>query len=189
MLINEILKDKQITRYRLAKISGISYSTICDICSGKTSIDKCNITTICRISMALGVSIDEIVTSYMENRVSFDVFRSNVCHRLKEVGDIGFIKEVLSEDKIRRYFRKKWYLESLYLLAMLDHLSRINNVPLCKDYDDIREVKLKEKIYPSSIIALIESGKDKEYEDDIIKNAIPEFLRFNIVESEIRDVA
>lgn len=67
----------------------------------------------------------------MEKRCSFELFKSNVCHRLKEQGDIDFLIETLKEDMIRQYYDKKWYPESFYLLAMVDYISRENNVPIC----------------------------------------------------------
>ena len=50
----------------------------------------------------------------MEKRCSFELFKSNVCHRLKEQGDIDFLIETLKEDMIRQYYDKKWYPESFY---------------------------------------------------------------------------
>ena len=43
----------------------------------------------------------------MEKRCSFELFKSNVCHRLKEQGDIDFLIETLKEDMIRQYYDKK----------------------------------------------------------------------------------
>lgn len=40
----------------------------------------------------------------MEKRCSFELFKSNVCHRLKEQGDIDFLIETLKEDMIRQYY-------------------------------------------------------------------------------------
>lgn len=121
-------------------------------------------------------------------RCSFDTFKSNVCHRVKDIGDISFIIEILKSNIINEYFDKKWYAESLYLLAMIDYLSRINNVPLCTDYDNLRTFRLEKVLYPTS--ALLDSSITnnpnllREYYD----NSIPEFKRFNIVENEVRDV-
>lgn len=42
----------------------------------------------------------------MEKRCSFELFKSNVCHRLKEQGDIDFLIETLKEDMIRQYYDK-----------------------------------------------------------------------------------
>ena len=121
-------------------------------------------------------------------RCSFELFKSNVCHRLKAIGDIDFLIEVLESSAIRDYFNKGWYPESLYLLAMADYLSRINDIATCKDYDDIRKTKLAERLYPSGIIALVASQCSDAPKQQALQEAIPEFLRFNIVENEIRDV-
>ena len=59
----------------------------------------------------------------MEKRCSFELFKSNVCHWLKEEGDIDFLIQVLESDLIRKYYNRKWYLESFYLLGMLDYNS------------------------------------------------------------------
>lgn len=40
----------------------------------------------------------------MEKRCSFELFKSNVCHWLKEEGDIDFLIQVLELDLIRKYY-------------------------------------------------------------------------------------
>ena len=40
----------------------------------------------------------------MEKRCSFELFKSNVCHWLKEDGDIDFLIQVLESDLIRKYY-------------------------------------------------------------------------------------
>ena len=61
MNINEILKEKNMTKYRLAKLSGVPNATLSELCSGKTSIEKCSGETLYRISKALGVSMESLV--------------------------------------------------------------------------------------------------------------------------------
>ena len=41
-----------------------------------------------------------------DERDSFENFKSNVCQRVKAVGDIQFILEVLQLDLITQYFNK-----------------------------------------------------------------------------------
>lgn len=121
-------------------------------------------------------------------RSSFDVFRSNICHLVKDMGDIDFIIDVLENDEISLLYEKKWYLETFYLLAMIDYLSNINQLPLCSKYNDIRKRKLQKKIYPQGVILktlVLESNNPKVEAE---KNAILEFKRFNIIECEVRDV-
>jgi len=128
------------------------------------------------------------IAESMEYRSAFETFKSNICHMVKDMGDMGFIIDTLEKDKIRELYQKRWYPESLYLLAMVDYLSRENDLPLCSDYNDIRAARLREPIYPSSVIAMSAfSGSDQPKKDSYAE-AIPEFIRFNIVESEVRNV-
>lgn len=106
MLINEILESKKITIYRLAKISAIPYATLNDICNGKTEIAKCSAETIYRISKSLGISMEELLEPYLEKRPTFELFRSNICHRVKELGNIDFLIDTLQKDDIDTYYKK-----------------------------------------------------------------------------------
>lgn len=122
-------------------------------------------------------------------RFSFENFRSSICHRVKEKGDLDFIVEVLESEVIRKYFTLKWYRESLYLLAMVDYLSRENGIPLCEEYDDLRNCKLEEPVYPASLLAFSAVMNDESILEEAAGNAIPEFRKFNIIENEVRNVA
>lgn len=194
MSINELLEQKKISKYRLWKESGVPQATISDICTGKTRIEKCSAETIYRIATVLDVSMESLIAPAVQNadqersRPSFEVFKSNTCHKVKDMGDIPFIIQLLKTNQIRELYEKKWYPEALYLLAMLDYLSRENNVPICKNYNDIRNSKLQRLIYPSSVIILCKTMKSDAPKEECIRLAIPEFLRFNIVESEVRNV-
>jgi len=186
--INELMENRNITQYRLSKDSGIAYTTINDICSGKAQLEKCSAETIYRISKVLGVSMESLVEPCLEVRSDFELFKSNTCHRLKELGDIEFVIELLEEDRIRKYYKKKWYSESLYLLAMLDYISRENNIPLCTQYDNMRTLKLKSTLFPASVLVAAKVSKNEKIKQKAIDECIPEFRRFNIIESEIRNV-
>ncbi|MBQ7605987.1 MAG: XRE family transcriptional regulator, partial [Firmicutes bacterium] len=74
------------------------------------------------------------------------------------------------------------------LLAMLDYLSRINDVPICTKYEDIRACKLREPIYPAGVLLTSEVMKSDEPKRIAEEEAIPEFKRFNIIESEVRNI-
>lgn len=53
MFLNKILKSKQITKYKLSELSNVPYSTINDICNGKTDFNKCGVETVYKISKKL----------------------------------------------------------------------------------------------------------------------------------------
>ena len=188
MYLDHQLQQKNMTIYRLSKESGVPYATLNDICNGKTRLEKCSAETVYRIARALDTPMENLLAPFMEKRSSFELFKSSVCHRLKELGDIDFILDTLQRDEIRTYYQRKWYPESLYLLAMLDYISRLNDVPLCKAYDDLRNAKLDHAIYPASVLAMCAVNGDTQAKDKAKREAIPEFLKFNIIESEVRNV-
>jgi len=188
MNINDLLQQKKMTKYKLSKASGVPFTTVSEVTTGKTKIKNCTGDTLYRLAKALGVTIEDLLADSMEYRQSFDTFKSNVCHMVKDMGDIDFIIDTLESDKIRKLYQKRWYPESLYLLAMVDYLSRENDLPICEDYNDIRAARLREPIYPSSVIAMSAFSRSDQPKQNSYAQAIPEFKRFNIVESEVRNV-
>ena len=125
---------------------------------------------------------------YTNPQLDFEVFKSNISHTEKDKGDLDFIIELLQADDIRTYWNQKQYPEALYLLAMLDYLSRINEIPLCTRYDDMRKCSLDRMIYPKDVILLDKLMPEKEMKKQSVEEGIPEFLRFHIIESDIRNV-
>lgn len=188
MTIQYALKQRNMSIYRLAKVSEVPYATVNDICNGKAQLEKCSAETIYRLARALDVSMEELLAPCFLKRSSFENFKSTVCHRVKELGDINFIADTLESEEIRTYYDRKWYPESLYLLAMLDYISRENDIPLCNDYDDLRRCRLEKPIYPASIRAVSAASKSDAALKRAAATAIPEFKRFNIIENEVRNV-
>ncbi len=66
MSIIEALEKKNMTQYRLAKLSGVSNATLSEIINGKTKIEKCSGETLYKISTVLGVSIESLIESSIE---------------------------------------------------------------------------------------------------------------------------
>ena len=189
MLINEQLEKKQMSKYMLSKTSGVPQATINDICSGKADLEKCAAGTLYRLAKVLGVTVEDLLASQDHaHRSSFEIFKSNICHHVKDMGDLAFIVDVLEKDQIRDLYNKGWYPEAFYLLAMLDYLSRENEIPTCTKYNDIRAQKLAQPIYPVDAMLASEVLKSDRPRQDARRKAIPEFLRFNIIENEVRNV-
>lgn len=184
MRLVEILQYKNMTAYRLSQLSGVPQTTIADICNGKSKISKCSVGTVYNISKVLNISIESLLE--LDDYSSFDVYKSTVCHSVKNNGDLQFIVKTLKSDRIRCLYNERKYPEALYLLAMIDYLSRENDIPLCNNYNDIRKCRLKEPVYPNSVLAL--RLVDSEALEKAKNNAIPEFIRFNIVEAEVRNI-
>lgn len=188
MIIDELLAERGMTRYALAKKCRIPYNTLKDLCTGKTSIEKCSAGTLYRLAKELQLPMETLMEADRPKRCSFEAYKSNVCHMLKNLGDIGFLIEAIEKDYVFEYFSRDWYPECLYMLAMIDYISRLNDVELCRDYDGLRKLKLDEIIYPASLLVLSKALKDDSIMKEARETAIPEFMRFNIVENEVRNV-
>ncbi len=192
MIVNELLEKENMTRYRLSKESGVAMTTITDICSGKADLDKCAAGTLYKIAKVLGVTVDSLLENNSvessDYRCSFETFKSNTCHNVKDRGDIDFIIETLETDEVRKLYDRNWHREALYLLAMVDYLSRINGIPICTNYNDIRSKKLEKPYFPAGVVVSSVAIGDESIKEKALADAIPEFLRFNIVESDVRNV-
>ena len=71
---------------------------------------------------------------------------------------------------------------------MVDYLCRINNIAKPVKYNSMHKIRLKKPLLPKSIMFLQMFSTNKNITQDAIDNAIPEFKRFNIIESDIRNV-
>lgn len=189
MTIQEAMRKTGMSIYSLSKKSEVPYSTVRDICNNKTDLGKCEARTVYLLAHALGVSADDLTKSYVQKRYDFEIFKSHICHRLKREGDLDFILNVVQSPDIREYFDRGWVAESLYLLAMLDYISRINNIPLCSDFNDLRDLSMRKIIYPDGLLLLSKVTNNPDLLKEAYDNCIPEFKRANIVENEVRSVA
>lgn len=64
--INTLLTSKKLTKYKLAKLSGLPQSTIADICNGKTSPEKCTGETLYKLAKALDTSMEALLSANQE---------------------------------------------------------------------------------------------------------------------------
>lgn len=184
-----LLEYEGMSMYECSKRSGIPYSTLSDIIKGKTPIEKVSSGHLHALAETLELTMDDLYAqTHVPERTSFETFKSQIRHEIKMLGDIDFVNETINTDMISRYWHWEWFCEAFYLLAMIDYLCRLNSLTQPSKYDEIRSYKLPQVIYPMdlSMAALLDSKLDVR--DKALKESIPEFRRFNIVEKEIRDV-
>lgn len=117
--------------------------------------------------------------------IDTDVFRSNICHRVKDMGELDFVVSVLQSESIFEYWNEKKLFQALYLLGMVDYLCRKNQIPQCQNYNELRSFRFKEPIYPKDVLLLSKLFSDRDVMEEAREKAIPEFMRFNIVECTI----
>ena len=168
-------------------MTNIPYTTLFDIVNKKSKFENCSIKTIYNLSIFLNIPISELIANELEYRMAFEQFRSEICHKLKEMGDKNFLKYIYKNNIILDYYYKSWYKETYYTLALTDYISKENNLPIAKEYNFLRTKKLDKKIYPRdvNIISKLDNNKIKTNANE---KAISEFLKYNIVETNVRDV-
>ena len=191
--LEQFIREKGYTKYSFSKESGVPWSTLCAFLDGKSDWFNISLGNAMKICRTLNIKMDELIElsskeSQEDHRQNFEIFKSNVCHEVKRKGDIGFIDETIKSGEIRELYNKKWYPESFYLLATVDYLSRVNDVGFEYSYDDIREKKLENTVFPESVNTYYRVTKDKSIIKESLDDAIPEYLNFNIVEGDIRNV-
>ena len=182
MIINEMLYKRNWSKNRLAKEANIPYSTIEDIFSKKTKIENLTLANSIKLAKALNIDVLDVVK--LQNRTDEDVFRSTICHELASLGDYRFIEKTIENGEIIKLFKNRLYFESLYLLSMLDYVCKKNNIPVVKEYEQIRKHKLDSISYPKSVLHLISNKDDLQKEFD---NSILEFKMHNIAEREVNN--
>ncbi len=128
------------------------------------------------------------------NRIPFEQFRSEVCHLLKRKGDADFVALIMKQNWVKMFWDWNWYEESLYTLALLDYLSDLYRVTPFAGYDWYRKQSLDKPLLPQSVLIMAKLKPD----DHIIEKTINDcqknycssfFIKYNIVEGDIRDVA
>lgn len=70
MTLQALLDNRNITKYHLSKISGVPKTTIIDMCSGKSSIEKCSAKTVWQIAKALQCPMEDIML--LDSQNSYD---------------------------------------------------------------------------------------------------------------------
>lgn len=75
MEINELLREKGMTKYRLSVLSGVPHATLSELCNGKTSIRKCSVETIYKLAKALDVSMETLVEDALKPQPSKEELR------------------------------------------------------------------------------------------------------------------
>ena len=192
-MLRSVLNDKNISLYQLEKASHISHATLNDIYNERSNIDNCSILVMSKIAASLNMDIDDLYKKLTYRDLSlftynedFDLFKSDTLQRLKREKEEDFIKRMAATDVINNYYQHNKYKEALYLLALLDYLSKKNSLPLLKQYDYLRDYKL-DKVYVSKSLYLLLAYRSTTV-TSIYKECIKEFLKYNIVEAEIDNV-
>lgn len=188
MLYDAILR-RGMNLHQCSERSSVPYTTLRQLAFGKSDIRRCRAMTLRRLSLALGMPMEDILRPYMRwgfDGVPWEAYKSRIQHMLKWMGDREFIRDAVKNIVPAYYFMRGHAAECLYLVAMVDYVCRENGISPFEGFEPFRKMKFAEPIYPADAIMAqtlgIEIGREIE------ENAIPEFVRHNIIEGDVRDV-
>ncbi|MCD8083217.1 MAG: helix-turn-helix transcriptional regulator, partial [Clostridiales bacterium] len=186
-ILQQLLTEKEMTIKECSMASGVSYSTVSDLVHGKTRVSNASGAVLYKLSQMLGVSMEYLIESESDNttKESWDNFRSNTYHRIKDMGDRKFIRWMIDSKKPFTYWNRGQKAESLYLVATADYLCRLNALPKRKEFESLRKYKLTKPKFPQDAAIAEHFGVYKK--EELVKIAIPEYMSFNIVEEDIRN--
>ena len=189
MLIN-YLKNNKMSIQKLSDISGVPYSSVREIVSGKTDFKKCTVETFYRLATALNMDMDNLYIICNKNEYDmqdYENFKNFLSHKLQKEGEIIFLYNVFADDTVTYFWEQKDYIKSFYLLAMTDHISKKNNIPLYEKYELYRKNKLERPLYPLAAMYLMNASQNKKDKEEIkseyYRNAMPEFIKYNLIEN------
>ena len=122
--------------------------------------------------------------------ISYDNFRSEISHMLKNKGDYEFAKEILKYNFVKVYWEKEWYIKAYYVLAILDYFTEKYELKPLEMYNKYRKYKLNDLIFPPEVNFLDKIEKsNKNKEAAIVDCSNHEigkyFFKYNIVEEDI----
>lgn len=185
-MLKEYLQQRHISIKAISDGTGIAYSTVNYIVNNRTPIEKCTGETLHKIAQFLNISMDQLYDMNCRFTLQdFEVFKSEIAHAIKSSSQIDFLIETLQSNVIEKYWNDNRKVQALYLLSMVDYLSRINKIPVCTKYKDLRSACIKPMIVPLSVRlqSIAMEGEKMDYSD-----CIPEFLAHGIVEGDIFNV-
>lgn len=104
MYLQTMLDQKNMTKYRLSKLSGVPKTTVIDICSGKSTLDRCSAKTVYQLAQALGCTMEELMKLDVPSDYDAETgLPTN--HRYLECGLPPYLKKSLDDMK------KSWEIE------------------------------------------------------------------------------
>lgn len=92
-MYEDFLREHGITKYRLAEISGISYSVIQDLFSGKTSVLNCSYDTVHTLAQSLTMETEDFARKFALETFTAREDGEEIHVWVYRVGDTRFVIE------------------------------------------------------------------------------------------------
>lgn len=102
MDLNELLKNNKISKYKLSKQSGVPYSTISDICTGKSKLEKCSAETLVRICHVLNMKVEDLFDYIVYPEIEVKEKAPKKKGKLKEIKASN--KKLYTDEELEKIF-------------------------------------------------------------------------------------
>lgn len=197
MILNDLLKEQNMTRAELSLRSSVPESTLRDILNGKARLERCEALTLYCIAAVLDTTVDELLEAYWDESenpattcqsvhdgdslMSFYLLVASMLHKLYVDGDVGFVNSIRQSQWIERMYSRGLYRNALFLLGLTDHICKKHGMRMDQRYDAYRCVRLDRPVY--ALRTLEENDDSGAFEKARLHAeayAIPELGRFNI---------
>lgn len=192
-MLEYMFMSKDTTVYKAAKELDIPFTAINRIVRGITDLNKASVQLLVSLSQYLKVSMDELYSEYCADKYirdsQWNTFVSNLQHQIKTEGRIRFIRSCITSHLAERCFLEKQYDKGLYVVAAVDYLCRISELPLYDGYTEMRNWKLDEVKYPEDIEMISDVHIREKLKKQCMEECLPEFKRANIMEKGVDHVA
>lgn len=193
MTIKDVTRFLGLSYEDLLYDTGLPESTLSDILSGKTDLRRCRALTMNKLSNALGLTPDAIMSlepvthtlpdaslhpvhEYFNARAYRD-FRKDALEELALCRNEDFIREVLDEKIVEDEYLNRNYAQALFLIGLVDYLTDKQELLRDTRYNRYRGDTMKSMIYPFG-------DKDAFLNGALLMpEAIPQLLKFNILET------
>lgn len=188
-MLKQLLRSKGVNIKQCAVALQVPYSTMSDLVNGITPLSKTSGEILYKLAKFFHVSMEELIESdaaVFKTKETWSEYKSNTLHNLKAMGDIEFIKYTVQSKRVFQYWKLGRKAEAMYLTALIDYLCRIHKIKPYSGFEFIRRCKLEKMLYPLDAELAEQAGLN--IKDMLLACAIPEFLHYNIVEGDVRNV-
>lgn len=119
----------------------------------------------------------------------YTTYTSELCHALKYMGDYNFVNNILAMVDIEKLLHSGRKKHALYTIAMIDYISKENNIPIKRELENYRKMKMETLSFSSGVEMYTKIVKNDDMKNRALSFAIKEFLTYNIVETSVRNVS
>lgn len=114
---------------------------------------------------------------------------SELEHRLKESADNdSFIRYLIQEISLDQLYEQKQYEKLYYTIALVKYLKCMDEEKKNQYIKKYSEGKLKNITYSNGVEIYCNIMQSDDLKKEQLKNAIPEFLKYNLVVTSVGDV-